>query len=471
VVRSPQSVLPASGEADTSELWFALFACWTNAVVRRRTGKMKMLKKIHWLYPALVATLALVFFVITGTERRSVAQTPSKTPSERQVELDKWIAKKHAEFGHVIVETKRLDDGTVVDWVARETVEGANVTPPPPPKRPPPIPGVVNRPLTKLAGPPGALPFIRPAYPQYVSGEIEAHSVDDFVRIIQDERNKRGGPPSGNPTAGSNNRLYAGHNQGVTNYGSVSVVNGDFTNIESPTSPEFAIFEHASYCVDGSGQVTDLVGAVVGRNPQVYGSGYRLQAEWFSGGSSQWVTGASGNPWHQWGVNYAPGYSINSPSTSGNTSFQSEQLVDIALHPSNPNAWWIYFNDDWVGYFDTSEAFTVLDNSACRAAWYGEVYDPYHTSPPADWTNADLGSGTLPTGSTFSANWGYRGYARSPGYFTSIGEGSSVVPSSVTPSGGIDTSCYNHLLTSDGGAPFNPTMWFGGPGGNGTGCN
>src|SRR5690606_33176138 len=115
--------------------------------------------------------------------------------------------------------------------------------------------------------------FVRPAFTTYVSGESPALDIDAYVRAL----------PHGNPNA-PNRRLYAQFSQATTNYGAIGAINGHWAG-DWPSSPDFVINELSSWCVDGSGNVRDLVGIVTGRLPIVYGSGYRLGAEYAINGT------------------------------------------------------------------------------------------------------------------------------------------------------------------------------------------
>ena len=102
--------------------------------------------------------------------------------------------------------------------------------------------------------------------------------------------------------------------------------------------------------------------------------------------------------------------------------------------------------------------------------FYSEVLDPDHMS--TDWSSADSGSGLLPNGSTFSNNFGSRGYIRNPAYAQAIDNSMAFFLTSLNSFPTPDTSCYNISLSTDNsGWNWNPTLFFGGPGGNGAGCN
>jgi Neprosin len=399
---------------------------------------------------------------------RALLNPPNK--KDRTGEVNAYVMRNHHDQGHKIVRTDTLDDGTVVDWVDAKTVPGSDAVPPPPLVSPGGDSGPPSGTAKELlSGPPGALPFIRPAFIPFVTGDVEAADVDDYLRRISAERAKHGGP-AGNPTAGAGNRLFASNRLLAANFGLSGNVNNFWNGTEAPTSPDFSFYELASYCLVGV-TVNDLVGVILGKNPQIYGNNTVIGAEYFNGGTSAWITGGGDQgPWHQVSTTKAPGMAPQFGSDIDGT--QAEWSLALVLFNS-PRRWWLWIGDEWVGYFDTTQAFSDLDNLACAAQWYSEVYDPDHAS--TDWTNADSGSGRLPNGSRFVDNFRSRGYLRLPVYYTAIDNAGGTSMSTLNSIPAPDPNCYNVTLSTDGGMrnglQWNPTLFFGGPGGNGPGCN
>ena len=196
-------------------------------------------------------------------------QSVQSATAARRDQVAAWVARNHLAQGHRIVRTDTLDDDYIVDWVDPRTVPGSNAVPPPPPaSRTSASALAVPR---ALSGPPGALPFIRPAFLSYVQGDVVAVDVDDYVQKISQEASAHGGPPSGNPNA-QNNRLYAPDLRAGTNFGLTGFVNNFWNGITKPTSPDFSFYELAAYCLNSGGNVTDLVGIIEGVDPQIYGN-------------------------------------------------------------------------------------------------------------------------------------------------------------------------------------------------------
>jgi hypothetical protein len=394
-------------------------------------------------------------------------QAAAVAKNARAAEVTAWISAQHRSLGRRVVRTDTTDDGTIVDWVDAKTVPGSNA------KSPAPLGGAQNAMAEqalpkKLSGPPGALPFIRPTFLSYVQGDIAANNLDDYLKKIAHDRALRGGP-GGNPNS-QNNRLYAPDALSQTNFGLEGFTNNFWTNIVSPSSPDFSFYEFADYCRNAGGSVTDLVGIIEGIDPQVYGSATVFGAEYFQNGSQAWVTGGGNQgPWHQFSTSYAPGISISGPSTIGGASTEIQMAVILFNASSGATpGWWVWLGNQWVGFFD-SNAFTFIKNSGCLGQWYGEVFDPDQAT--THWTSATMGSGRLPNGSAFSNNFGSVGYLRQPIFYTAINNSGGTFMTSLNLTGGMDTHCYNVTLSTDGNSSYNPTLFFGGPGGGGTGCN
>lgn len=89
--------------------------------------------------------------------------------------------------------------------------------------------------------------------------------------------------------------------------------------------------------------------------------------------------------------------------------------------------------------------------------------------------NADMGSGVSPTSANppFTSNYGTRAYVRVPNWHSSAND-TGLTPLTgevgMTPR---DTGCYDRRMTTDGtpAGSWNPTLFFGGDGGDAAGCN
>jgi hypothetical protein len=97
--------------------------------------------------------------------------------------------------------------------------------------------------------------------------------------------------------------------------------------------------------------------------------------------------------------------------------------------------------------------FDLIINNACATHWYGEVYD----ATPTSWHDGDLGNGVLGT-SAGSLQFFEMVVQRSTGNVWFAGVGAAT-----------DPACYAMSALSNNGS----TNWFnfGGPGGDGVGCD
>jgi hypothetical protein len=370
----------------------------------------------------------------------------------RVSEVERWVLAGHTASGHRIVATDTLEDGTIVDWVARETAVPEGIEPP---VLPPEVAaeGELLVDVPPLQGPEGAVPFIRPSFPPYVEGRSSARSVEEYYRSL----------PSGHPPATPGDRLYGNLSQTVTNFGVSGAVNNYWASTQNPSGQDFVIAELSSWCADANGVVVDQVGVVVGRIPAIYGSGHRIGVESFVGGAGLWVAGA-GNGWHNFSGGYTVGQTLGAPSVVDGTQHALSLRI---VRAGSGDLWWVYFGTNALGYFDVSErGFTTIANSACIANWYGEAFDDSHATSP--WMSADMGSGLFTVAGGKSTNYAKAAYIRLPSYYASAG-GNDLTVSSVN-AGSTDVFCYDAKVTTDGGSSWNPTLFYGGPGRQGPMC-
>jgi hypothetical protein len=391
-----------------------------------------------------------------STSDTTVDRSPQAVMA-RQAELERWIADGQAQMGHLVVATQVLDNGQIVDWVDKATVRGAGEPPPDDPSSSLPDGAALGE-VPRLVGPTGALPYIRPSFDPYVEGKSNATSVEQYFREL----------PHGHPIP-NNDRMYATVRASTTNYGVAARINNVWGGIDVPSSPDFVITELASFCVGGGGAVSDLVGVINGRLPGVYSTfvNHVFGAEYFAGGAAQWIVNGAPGAYVQVSPGFAPGTNLPSTSTVGGTQFEYDLAVVYRDNvPGYPAAWWLRLNLAYVGYIPAS-TFTTLGTSACIADFYGEALDLDHASTP--WMDADMGNGTRPPTGTQAGNYQNAAYIRLPTYYTSKNLGTSAFGTSLfSPTWEF---CYDARRSTDGGANWNPTLWFGGPGGDGLGCN
>jgi hypothetical protein len=395
----------------------------------------------------------------------------------RSGEVAAWSLANHAKLGRRIAFTETLADGRIVDWVERSSVPGADVEPPPPLPAAARPAGIQSGTVEELHGPDGTVPYIRPAMVEYVQKGHSSGNLEGYLKAMEARQASRTrafaamNGASGNPTAGSGDRLYGGVSRTVTNHGVQAYVNNQWSNTDNPSSPDFSFLELASYCDTGGG-VFELVGGIVGRDPQIYGNNIVFGVEylWRNANGTQgnnWISGGGNDgAWVQTHASTAPGTTLSSVSTIGGANF--EYWVSIQRHGTQ---WWVWLVDKWLGYVNaTTAGFASLNSSACIAAYYGEAYDPDHETTP--WMDADMGSGLL-AAATFNSNYLNAGYVRLPNYYTSNAGGGTTALGASPTLWTQDASCYNRqYFNSVAGNPqWSPVLFFGGPGGDGAGCN
>lgn len=380
----------------------------------------------------------------------------------RQQEVADWALDRHAQAGRTVTYTQTMPDGTVVDWIDASHLPGGGRAPTPtvPELEYDRAAGVQHNTVQWLSGPDGKVPYIRPSFEPYVSGKSGATDLIDYISRL----------PSGNPFAGDHNRLYTNvQNVAATNYGAVVSENSNFDTTEVPGAPDFVLTESSVWCEGITSRVGDQVGVIHGRIPALYGSKFVFAVEYFVGGSQIWVNATTGTgAYQQTHPSVGPGSELTGNSIMGGTQLESQMAVwYIDNDPVYPDAWWVSTNGITTGYIPAS-SFTQLAASACIVSHYVEALDPDHETATPSWMNADMGSGLYPPGSTTASNFGWAGYLRRPGYWASKNGGSFTLVS--TAAGSTDERCYSATRTTDGGSSWNPTLWFGGPGVNGSLC-
>lgn len=134
-----------------------------------------------------------------------------------------------------------------------------------------------------------------------------------------------------------------------------------------------------------------------------------------------------------------------------------EHLMTIFQVPTGD--WWIAFDGDLLGYFPAS-LFTMLSGGACRAAWYGEVYNK---NPTATITT-EMGSGKFA-----EAGLGNAAHVRNPLFYDLLWFG--VKPTNTFSMAPDEPLCYTASALTQLGAPSDSSFIFiGGPGGKNPAC-
>jgi len=320
----------------------------------------------------------------------------SLTPEQqaRKEEVERYIVENHYK-GYKILRTVQDPHGSIIDWIAPETMAQL-------PYEPPLLPWNVDQIVlpdgvelaqselakyTEIFGPPGSTPIHRPMYWRYVLGETGATSVQDYLDNYQDAGQAAPETPA--------NRLYAGllfddaKNRGVT-----GLMNQFAPRVEKDS---FSLMEFAVVCQGAPGESIEeeLIGIVLSVDKRNFAYEkpedsdlVRLHVE-----SYQRVNGVQTGGWDQ----AAPGFVLN----SGNTQYPLNGEVTVSKPGGKPvehwpnivqalnGDFWVSYNGWFLGYFEASR-FTLLPNGGCRAQWYLEVLD---RKPGPAWVETEMGTG------------------------------------------------------------------------------
>ncbi len=253
-------------------------------------------------------------------------------------------------------------------------------------------------------------------------------------------------------------RLYAGWISLVDNWGGGGQFGRFAGNVEQNS---FSLTELAVSC-DGSDKNNTLeqIGIVASQDPRHFGDTIlRLQVEFFSQGIKY---GNNIGGWHgisKGFISYAgavssPGSALEPVSASGGP--QHASIFSIVYFFGG---WWLSHNGNWLGYYPF-ELFDMLDVKACDIAWYGEVLD----LTPEDWTFTDMGSGEFAEkGKSVAAQVSKMTY-----YEPSLA--TPKAPQSFGAMGPTDPKCYTKSAVFVDGVD-GVHFFYGGPGGNASGCD
>lgn len=138
---------------------------------------------------------------------------------------------------------------------------------------------------------------------------------------------------------------------------------------------------------------------------------------------------------------------------------QREHMLYMIMAPNGD--WWLGYNEGYIGKYPAS-TFKILNNGACRAHVYGEVYNPH---PKLGWVRTTMGSGEFP-----NAPPGHVASIRQIRFFdTNWWPTAPVIDDFAHWSQPYDPVCYQRMSLADQGTA-GPIMKFGGPGGKDPVC-
>ncbi len=301
----------------------------------------------------------------------------------------------------------------------------------------------------ELWGPVGATVFTRPDFSKYIMEPDGATSVQDWL-----DNHVIPGIPD-DPY-----RLYAGLDIIEPNRGIFARVNAFKPEVEKDT---FSVIELAVAC-PAVGPAEEFIGILIGadwKNYQVpptldltverwrYVSGMMQE-----GGYGEYHSGFVAEKIRPMDV----GGPLEQFSVIGGEQWEHALLLIMA-----PNGdWWFFYNFQPIGKFPAA-LFTKLNQGACRAQVYGEVYNSH---PENGWVKSEMGSGRFGSTAANDVAW-----VRQVRYVDVDG------PFIYEPtkdnfaywSQPYHTPCYDRsALTYQGSA--GPIMYLGGPGGKNPDC-
>ncbi|HRI71666.1 MAG TPA: neprosin family prolyl endopeptidase [Polyangium sp.] len=368
----------------------------------------------------------------------------------RKAETEAYIAKVIYQ-GRAIEKSVQGPSGTIYDYVR---LPEADILPPDISGLLPPEPAdglmlgmtEVQR-YAELWGPAGATVFTRPDFSKYIMEPDGATSVQDWL-----DNHVIPGIPD-DPY-----RLYSGLNIPVPNRGIHARVNAFKPEVEKDT---FSVIELAVGC-PAEGSAEEMIGVLIGADWKNYQMAPTLD---FTVERWRYVNGK-----REGGYGYAGGFdklpvrpldvgaALDQFSMIGGEQWEHALMLIMA-----PNGdWWVFYNFQAVGMFPAA-LFTTLNQGACRAQVYGEVYNSH---PENGWVKSEMGSGRFGSTAGNDVAW-----VRQIRYFDIDG------PFIYEPtkddfafwSKPYHTPCYDRsALTYQGSA--GPIMYLGGPGGKNPVC-
>lgn len=384
----------------------------------------------------------------------------SELQEQRRKEVDRYIAEVVYQ-GAAVIYSVTLPSGDTLDFLDRNTLT-------PLPYALPALPAGAD----ELGLPPGmelgvseleqdaellalaatATPFHRPSFWSYIMGEApDAASVEDYLARYQ-----VGGEPY------NVNRLYAGLVSTQPNRG----VSGYMSQYRPQVDPDsFSLIELAVAC-PAEGAVEEMIGIVISVDRiNRFGPTNEVLTDTFARMHIEYARPANGPNPHVWdgmdGTFVANPFRIHQPGEIVPVSILNQTSVEhlMAIFQSPAGDWWIVYNGDLLGYYPAS-LFKLLKKGACRAAWYGEVYNP----KPAKLNFSQMGSGLFADAGLLNA-----AHIRNPLYYD-LGW-LTQVPSDTSFMSPVVTQCYNRSPLSYIGSPWNSHFLFlGGPGSNNPEC-
>jgi hypothetical protein len=416
---------------------------------------------------------------------RSALRPAAATERER---IRQHFAQRRAKLN--VVATTVTSDGTEFDWIPRPThyADGRPIVEPParPRRGGAPSPGYeTSRAKAELElhpeaqGPAGTVPVLRQDTEAFI-GKLDASTT--LKQILSktmpgDARRRGANPLAGEEPPAPNAHLYADttlYTENLVTIGEINVWNPSVYKSAEFSLGQTAVIAYATFCFFTCVEnVMQTVEAGWQDYPQKYGTS---QPHFFVFYSTNGHTSSGDNVggynmdfdgFVQYDTTISPGQTIGSHSVQGGT--QVEIDVEVAFFFG---AWWVRFNDRWVGYYpaslySASGAFTggLSQGFAERISWYGETVD----------LDSDMVRTRTDMGSARHANTGFTQAAYMKNLITHASNGTVfdvseryVAGSTSTPTPGCYSLQAHFNNTVVGG--FGSYFYWGGPGYDASTC-
>lgn len=301
----------------------------------------------------------------------------------------------------------------------------------------------------ELWGPLGTTVFARPDFSKYIMENTGATSVQDWVANYQVP-----GLPGEDP-----NRLYAGLNIPAPNHGIFARVNMFRPEVAQNS---MSVIQLAVSC-PAVGEHAEFIGVLlsvdrINTNADQLTSGtapVRLHVEF-----RKMTNGKLTGSFDEGGGHFTAeatrltgvGAVVEHVSVAGGQQWEHALLLIRALNGD----WVVFYNGQNLGKYEAHH-FNTLQNGACRAHVYGEVYNP---TPEQGWIATEMGSGQFSGTPQGRVAWMRQIRYLDTNYFPQEPPTDAVTSWSKP----YHYPCYDRQpLTYQDGA--GPTLTFGGPGG------
>jgi hypothetical protein len=394
-------------------------------------------------------------------------QAPSEARARAAEVLDHLNAKHFGAYKILATTTTGL--GETVDWVDPHDLDPDFDKMKPPSEVAPPSGAIRNLAIADnkaampadpgYAGPPNTVAILRPNLSHYISDPGQHKSLKAFLDAIPK-------PQPSNVT-----HLYGGRDDvssTAVNIGSTGWMN--YFDIQQVSSDGMSLGQLA---LGSCNAFSEDIEIGLQKLPSLYGDynlhifayftrvAYASEGD-YVGGYNRRVAGF---------VPYTGAYPIGATIPGPYSTVNGSQVERRLRIVKSGNAYWLqdYVSDTsytWLGYYPVGTGtgqipFTELNTGSCGVSWYGETSD----SSPTDWAATDMAGGQFASGT-----FGKAGYFRN--MILERTAGNVWLSTASTQKGPVDTHCYTvSNVNTNGGTNWQVYFYYGGPGGDASGCD